>query len=199
MKSPSDILKRFDPEEVLSLRVSGRIGSDKAEGIYLNPLIYERHTMKESQAEMIETMWNEVLSEKNDPDSLKKKQFDKLGEAMKTMVESCDKSQLFDVYETMIAAGLEAIKKKTNPMVLFHAVVTVTQDQYGIHFPQFPGCVSVGDTIYEVLGAGQEALQFHIDGMLEDEEVIPTPTEVFPPEYQIMVNIKGSKPSIHWD
>lgn len=155
--------------------------------------------MKESQAEMIETMWNEVLSEKNDPDSLKKKQFDKLGEAMKTMVESCDKSQLFDVYETMIAAGLEAIKKKTNPMVLFHAVVTVTQDQYGIHFPQFPGCVSVGDTIYEVLGAGQEALQFHIDGMLEDEEVIPTPTEVFPPEYQIMVNIKGSKPSIHWD
>lgn len=155
--------------------------------------------MKESQAEMIETMWNEVLNPESDPSGSKKKKFDELGEAMKSLVASCNKSQLFDVYETMIEAGLKAIKKKTNPMVLFHAIVTVTQDQYGISFPQFPGCISVGDTIYEVLGAGQEALQLHIDRMLTDDEDIPAPTEVYPPEYQIMVNVKGSKPSIHWD
>lgn len=46
---------------------------------------------------------------------------------------------------------------------------------YGISFPDFPGCISAGDTLDEALASGAEALQFHIEGMVEDGDPIPTP------------------------
>lgn len=46
---------------------------------------------------------------------------------------------------------------------------------FGISFPDFPGCVSDGDSIEEVVVRGGEALSFHIAGMVEDGEEIPRP------------------------
>ena len=49
---------------------------------------------------------------------------------------------------------------------------------FGIIFLDFYGCVSGGDTMEEVIAMGHEALQFHIDAMVEDGDRIPEPTEV---------------------
>lgn len=49
---------------------------------------------------------------------------------------------------------------------------------YGISFHDFPGCVSAGSTLQECLAMGTEALAFHIEGMAEDGEDIPAPTDL---------------------
>ena len=53
-----------------------------------------------------------------------------------------------------------------------------TEGSYGIVFPDFPGCVSAGETLVDVVAMGREALQFHIDSMVEDGDAIPDPTQV---------------------
>ena len=49
------------------------------------------------------------------------------------------------------------------------------EDGFGISFPDFPGCVSVGDTREDAIAQGAEALAFHVEGMIEDGEPIPPP------------------------
>jgi predicted RNase H-like HicB family nuclease len=44
---------------------------------------------------------------------------------------------------------------------------------FGISFPDFPGCVSGGESAEEALARGREALAFHIAGMAEDGDAIP--------------------------
>lgn len=46
---------------------------------------------------------------------------------------------------------------------------------YGVSFPDFPGCITAGSTIDEAKGMAGEALGLHIKGMLEDGETIPEP------------------------
>lgn len=45
----------------------------------------------------------------------------------------------------------------------------------GISFPDFPGCISAGDSIEDVIALGGEALALHIEGMIEDGEPLPKP------------------------
>ena len=52
--------------------------------------------------------------------------------------------------------------------------------ELGISFPDFPGCVSAGKDIGELARNAAEALQFHIDGMVEDGLPIPDPSENVP-------------------
>ena len=49
---------------------------------------------------------------------------------------------------------------------------------YGVSFPDFPGCVSVGDTVDDAVLHGSEALAFHVEGLLEDGEAIPAPRSI---------------------
>jgi predicted RNase H-like HicB family nuclease len=49
---------------------------------------------------------------------------------------------------------------------------------FGVSFPDFPGCVTAGSTPDEAYGMALEALQFHVDGMLEDGEEISEPTSL---------------------
>ena len=49
---------------------------------------------------------------------------------------------------------------------------------FGISFPDFPGCVSDGDTVENAIRRGSEALSFHVEGMLEDGETVPPPRSV---------------------
>ena len=47
---------------------------------------------------------------------------------------------------------------------------------YGVSFPDFPGCVSAGVTLEEARRMGAEALAFHIEGLVEDGEPVPEPS-----------------------
>lgn len=49
---------------------------------------------------------------------------------------------------------------------------------FGISFPDFPGCVSAGSTMSEVLAMGREALEGHIGVLADDGEAIPEPSAV---------------------
>lgn len=45
---------------------------------------------------------------------------------------------------------------------------------FGISFPDFPGCVTQGDTLDDALRLAREALAFHVAGMRADGETVPT-------------------------
>ena len=49
---------------------------------------------------------------------------------------------------------------------------------YGVSFPDFPGCVSVGDTVDDAVRHGSEALAFHAEGLADDGEAIPAPRSI---------------------
>jgi predicted RNase H-like HicB family nuclease len=44
---------------------------------------------------------------------------------------------------------------------------------YGVSFPDCPGCITAGRTIREARSMAAEALAVHIQGMIEDGEVAP--------------------------
>ncbi len=46
---------------------------------------------------------------------------------------------------------------------------------FGISFPDFPGCVSDGDTVDQALARGEAALAFHVAGLREDDLPLPRP------------------------
>ena len=46
---------------------------------------------------------------------------------------------------------------------------------FGVVFPDFPGCVSMGDDYEDAVRMAHEALAFHIQGMKEDGEPVPEP------------------------
>ena len=47
---------------------------------------------------------------------------------------------------------------------------------YGVSFPDFPGCITAGSSLEEARGRSAEALAFHVAGMREDGEPIPKPS-----------------------
>jgi predicted RNase H-like HicB family nuclease len=53
---------------------------------------------------------------------------------------------------------------------------TDNEPGYSVCFPDFPGCITAGDTLQETYSMAREALQFHIEGMLEDGEPLPKKT-----------------------
>lgn len=79
---------------------------------------------------------------------------------------------------------------------------------YGVSFPDFPGCITAGSTLEEARRMAADALSLHIAGIREDGEAIPQPStlddlrsdlalknavaflvEVIEPEKTIRVNI----------
>jgi predicted RNase H-like HicB family nuclease len=44
---------------------------------------------------------------------------------------------------------------------------------YGVSFPDFPGCVAGGETIDEALRRGRDALDFHVESMIDVGEALP--------------------------
>ena len=49
---------------------------------------------------------------------------------------------------------------------------------FGVSFPDFPGCVTAGATLDEARALAAEALAFHVEGMLQDGEAIPAPSDL---------------------
>jgi predicted RNase H-like HicB family nuclease len=47
---------------------------------------------------------------------------------------------------------------------------------YGVDFPDFPGCISAGKTLEDARRMAVEGLNLHIAGMIEDGDAIPAPS-----------------------
>ena len=61
-------------------------------------------------------------------------------------------------------------------MSAYIAVLHKDKDSdYGVSFPDFPGCITAGSSLEEAKEMAREVLPFHISGLLADGEAIPEP------------------------
>lgn len=49
------------------------------------------------------------------------------------------------------------------------------RSDYGVEFPDFPGCVTAGRSLDEARAMATEALELHLTGLVEDGDEIPAP------------------------
>jgi len=61
-------------------------------------------------------------------------------------------------------------------MMRYMVVVEKGPTSFGAHVPDLPGCIAVGDTQEEVLELIREAIEFHIDGLMEEGLPVPEPS-----------------------
>ncbi|MYC74196.1 type II toxin-antitoxin system HicB family antitoxin [Candidatus Poribacteria bacterium] len=47
------------------------------------------------------------------------------------------------------------------------------ENSYGASVPDLPGCIAVGKTMEEVKALIAEAIEFHIEGLREDGDIVP--------------------------
>jgi predicted RNase H-like HicB family nuclease len=52
------------------------------------------------------------------------------------------------------------------------------EGDFGVSFPDFPGCVTAGRSLDEARAFAHEALQLHVDGMAEDGIALPEPSSL---------------------
>jgi predicted RNase H-like HicB family nuclease len=57
----------------------------------------------------------------------------------------------------------------------FAVVIEKGPTSWGAYVPDLPGCVAAAETRDEAFSLIREAIEFHIEGMREDGEEIPTP------------------------
>ena len=50
--------------------------------------------------------------------------------------------------------------------------------EYGVSFPDFPGCITAGSSLEDARRMAGEALAFHVAGMREDGDPIPQPSSL---------------------
>lgn len=65
---------------------------------------------------------------------------------------------------------------KTRKVKYYAVLHKDEKSDYGVSFPDFPGCVGAGETLQAAIEDGHAALQMHIDGMVEDGDPIPEPS-----------------------
>ncbi len=52
------------------------------------------------------------------------------------------------------------------------------KSDYGVTVPDLPGCFSAGSTMDEALAMAREAVELHIEGLIEEGMPIPDPTPI---------------------
>jgi predicted RNase H-like HicB family nuclease len=58
----------------------------------------------------------------------------------------------------------------------YTAVIEKSETGYGAYVPDLPGCIAVAETEAEVKELIEEAIAFHIEGLREAGEQIPSPS-----------------------
>ena len=58
----------------------------------------------------------------------------------------------------------------------YAVVIEQGQGSFGAYVPDLPGCVAVGETEAETRDLIREAIEFHLEGMREDGEQVPSPS-----------------------
>lgn len=56
----------------------------------------------------------------------------------------------------------------------FLVIIEQGETSYGAYAPDLPGCVAVGKTREEVEENMRAAIEMHVQGMIEDGEIIPS-------------------------
>lgn len=64
--------------------------------------------------------------------------------------------------------------------------IVYSGNNFGAHVPVLPGCVATGLTLNEVKKNIREAIEFHVESSIEDDDPIP---EVFRGEYDIIYKL----------
>jgi predicted RNase H-like HicB family nuclease len=62
-----------------------------------------------------------------------------------------------------------------------HYIALIHKDagsDYGVSFPDFPGCVTAGATLDEARAMAEEALALHLEGLAEDGTAVPEPSSL---------------------
>lgn len=59
--------------------------------------------------------------------------------------------------------------------VQYAVVYERTPNNYGAYVPDLPGCVSTGDSWDEIQENIREAIAFHIEGLMLDDDPVPEP------------------------
>jgi len=57
----------------------------------------------------------------------------------------------------------------------FAVIIERGQDNLSAYVPDLPGCVTTGKTVEEIEHNIREAIELHLEGMVEDGEPIPEP------------------------
>ena len=57
----------------------------------------------------------------------------------------------------------------------YTVIVEQGETSWGAYVPDLPGCVAAGETREEVLELIREAIDFHIEGLRENGEIVPLP------------------------
>lgn len=52
------------------------------------------------------------------------------------------------------------------------------KSDYGVTVPDLPGCFSAGATVDEAMAMAREAIELHLEQMVQDGEAIPSPKSV---------------------
>lgn len=52
------------------------------------------------------------------------------------------------------------------------------ESDFGVSFPDFPGVVAAGKDLDDARAMAEEALAFHVEGLVEDGEAIPEPSSL---------------------
>lgn len=50
--------------------------------------------------------------------------------------------------------------------------------EYGVTVPDLPGCYTMGSTLDEAIAMAKEAIELHLEGMVEDGEAIPEASDI---------------------
>ncbi|GAP95232.1 type II toxin-antitoxin system HicB family antitoxin [Leptolyngbya sp. NIES-2104] len=61
-------------------------------------------------------------------------------------------------------------------MMRYAVVIEKAPGNYSAYVPDLPGCVATGLTLEEIEQQIREAVEFHLEGMREEELQIPEPT-----------------------
>ena len=58
----------------------------------------------------------------------------------------------------------------------YMVIIEKGESGYGAYVPDLPGCVAAGKPVDEVRNLIQEAINVHVEGLIEDGEPVPEPT-----------------------
>ena len=76
-------------------------------------------------------------------------------------------------------------------------VVGKSPRNYSAYAPEVPGCIATGKTLDETLQTMREALQLHLEGMVEDGDELPLSAEPDDEAHFVDVEIEVPVKTLH--
>ena len=61
----------------------------------------------------------------------------------------------------------------TTDTLNYTVILERSRTGYGAYAPDLPGCIAVGSTRAETVASMREAMEFHLESMIEDGDEIP--------------------------